>query len=134
MAGVEIGGGKGDEIGERGKGTFSFSLLHFFFLFPSHPSLPSPGRILGNSQPRTQAGSHYPRFRGGLESSAILGAANLDLPLDRLTSSRLRQTADVNFSDANSLAFGGRLTLFCLVSRSPALVHKSPAFYVHYKY
>ena len=31
-------------------------------------------------------------------------------------------------------AFGGRLTLFCLVSRSPALVHKSPAFYVHYKY
>ena len=37
-------------------------------------------------------------------------------------------------SDANSPAFGGRLTLFCLVSRSPALVHKSPAFYVHYKY
>ena len=34
--------------------------------------------------------------------------------------------------DANSPAFGGRLTLFCLVSRSPALVHKSPAFYVHY--
>ena len=37
-------------------------------------------------------------------------------------------------SDANSPAFGGRLTFFCLVSRSPALVHKSPAFYVHYKY
>ena len=37
-------------------------------------------------------------------------------------------------SDADSLAFGGRLKLFCLVSRSPALVHKSPAFYVHYKY
>ena len=37
-------------------------------------------------------------------------------------------------SDANSPAFGGRLTLFCLVSRSPTLVHKSPAFYVHYKY
>ena len=37
-------------------------------------------------------------------------------------------------SDANSPAFGGRLTLFCLVSRSPALVHKCPAFYVHYKY
>ena len=35
-------------------------------------------------------------------------------------------------SDANSPAFGGRLTLFCLVSRSPALVHKSPDFYVHY--
>ena len=31
-------------------------------------------------------------------------------------------------SDANSPAFGGRHTLFCLVSRSPALVHKSPAF------
>ena len=37
-------------------------------------------------------------------------------------------------SDANSTAFGGRLTLFCLVSCSPALVHKSPAFYIHYKY
>ena len=37
-------------------------------------------------------------------------------------------------SDTNSPAFGGRLTLFCLVSRSPTLVHKSPAVYVHYKY
>ena len=37
-------------------------------------------------------------------------------------------------SDANSPPFGGRLTLFCLVSRSPALVRKYPAFYVHYKY
>ena len=44
----------------------------------------------------------------------------------------LRQPLKNN--DANSPAFGGRLTLFCLVSRSPALVHKSPAFYVHYKY
>ena len=34
--------------------------------------------------------------------------------------------------DANSPTFGGRVTLVCLVSRSPALVHKSPAFYVHY--
>ena len=32
--------------------------------------------------------------------------------------------------DANSPAFGGRLTLFCLFSRSPALVLKSPAFHV----
>ena len=31
-------------------------------------------------------------------------------------------------SRANSPAFGGRLTLFCLVSRSPALVHKCPTF------
>ena len=37
-------------------------------------------------------------------------------------------------SDANSPAFGGRLALFCLVSRSPASLHKSPACYVHYKY
>ena len=36
--------------------------------------------------------------------------------------------------DANSPAFGRRLTLFGLVSRSPALVPKSPAFYVHYQY
>ena len=34
----------------------------------------------------------------------------------------------------HSPAFGGRLTLFCLVSCSPALLHKSPAFYVPYKY
>ena len=45
----------------------------------------------------------------------------------------LRKTFDLQSSDANSPTFGGRLTLFCLVSRSPALVHKSPAFYVHYK-
>ena len=31
-------------------------------------------------------------------------------------------------SDANAPAFGGRLTLFCLVSRSPALVHNLPLF------
>ena len=36
--------------------------------------------------------------------------------------------------DANSPAFGGGLTLFGRVSRSPALVPKSPAFYVHYQY
>ena len=36
--------------------------------------------------------------------------------------------------DANSPTFGGRLTLFGLVSRSPALVPKSPSFYVHYQY
>ena len=36
-------------------------------------------------------------------------------------------------SDANSPTFGGRLALFCLVSRSPVLVHKSPTFYVRYK-
>ena len=34
----------------------------------------------------------------------------------------------------HSPAFGGRLTLFCLVSHSPASLHKSPAFYVPYKY
>ena len=37
--------------------------------------------------------------------------------------------AGAKVSDAKSPAFGGRLTLFCLVSRSPALVRKSPAFY-----
>ena len=41
---------------------------------------------------------------------------------------------NIYYSDANSPAFGRRLTLFCLISRSPALVHKSPAFYVRYKY
>ena len=41
---------------------------------------------------------------------------------------------NIYYSDANSPAFGRRLTLFCLVSRSPALLHKSSAFYVHYKY
>ena len=33
--------------------------------------------------------------------------------------------------DADSPAFSGRLTLFCLVSRSHALVLKSLAFHVH---
>ena len=42
--------------------------------------------------------------------------------------------APPGYIDAKSPAFGGRLTLFCLVSLSPALVHKSLAFYVHYKY
>ena len=37
-------------------------------------------------------------------------------------------------SDANTPTFGGRLTLFWILSRSPALLHKSPACYVHYKY
>ena len=40
----------------------------------------------------------------------------------------------VDDRDANSPAFGRRLTLFGLVSRSPALVPKSPAFCVHYQY
>ena len=42
-------------------------------------------------------------------------------------------TITLLINDANSPSFGGRLALFCLVSCSPALVHKSPAFYVHYK-
>ena len=45
-----------------------------------------------------------------------------------------QEKTHVRFSDANSTTFGGRLTLFCLISRSPSLVHKSPAFYIHYKY
>ena len=47
---------------------------------------------------------------------------------------QLSEFSHADCSDANSPAFGGTLALFFLVSRSPALVHKSPAFYVHYKY
>lgn len=49
-----------------------------------------------------------------------------------LTTSLSPQLLEREGRDANSPAFGGRLALFCLTSHSPALVDKSPAFYILY--
>ena len=104
-------------LGREEKGPFPFPFCTFSsFSPPTPPSHRQAGYwetlSLVLRPVRTIRGT-----RGGLEPSAILGAAILDLPLERLTSSRLRQTADVNLYHVTKFSPYFLFTLYCFFTK-----------------